>query len=107
MIIVQKRSENKFEPVFADDDAAYEKIFNIDVTEFKPMVSRPGEPHDTVNVSEVTGTKIDSAFIGSCTNGRMSDMHKAAAILKDRKVAPGVILKIVPATDEIWKQCLE
>ena len=74
---------------------------------FQPMVSRPGEPHDTVNVSEVPGIKIDSAFIGSCTNGRMNDMNKAAAILKNRKVAPGVVLKIVPATDEIWKQCLE
>ncbi len=67
----------------------------------------PGEPHDTVDVKTLSGTKIDSAFIGSCTNGRMEDMQKAAAILKDRKVAPGVILKIVPATDEIWKQCLE
>ena len=71
------------------------------------MVSRPGEPHDTVNVSEVLGRKIDSAFIGSCTNGRMSDMIEVAAILKNRRVAPGVVLKIVPATDEIWKQCLK
>ena len=71
------------------------------------MVSRPGEPHDTVNVSEVAGTKIDSAFIGSCTNGRMKDMQEAAAILKNRKVAPGVILKIVPATDEVWNKCLD
>jgi 3-isopropylmalate dehydratase small subunit len=70
------------------------------------MVSLPGKPHDTVNVAEVLGRKIDSAFIGSCTNGRMNDMKKAAAILKNRKVAPGVVLKIVPATDEIWKQCL-
>jgi 3-isopropylmalate dehydratase small subunit len=70
------------------------------------MVSRPGEPHDTVNISEVLGKKIDSAFIGSCTNGRMSDMNIVASILKNRKVAPGVVLKIVPATDEIWKQCL-
>jgi 3-isopropylmalate dehydratase small subunit len=101
-----KRAKTKFEPVFADRDAHYEKTFNVDVAGFKPMVSRPGEPHDTVNVSEVTGTKIDSAFIGSCTNGRISDMRKAAAVLKDRKVAPGVVLKIVPATDEIWKQCL-
>jgi homoaconitate hydratase family protein/3-isopropylmalate dehydratase small subunit len=99
-------SKIKFEPLFADDNANYEKTFTIDVAAFKPMVSRPGEPHNTVNVSEVSGVKIDSAFIGSCTNGRMNDMRKAADILKNRKVAPGVILKIVPATDEIWKQCL-
>ena len=101
-----KRSKTKFEPFFADKNAQYEKTFTIDATSFKPMVSRPGEPHDTVNVGEVLGRKIDSAFIGSCTNGRMNDMKKAAAILKNRKVAPGVVLKIVPATDEIWKQCL-
>jgi homoaconitate hydratase family protein/3-isopropylmalate dehydratase small subunit len=102
-----ERSKTKFEPLFADRDALYDKTFTIDVTGFKPMVSRPGEPHDTVNVSEVIGKKIDSAFIGSCTNGRMNDMNKVAAVLKNRKIAPGVILKIVPATDEIWKQCLD
>lgn len=102
-----ERSKTKIKSVFADPDAYYDKTFVIDVTGFTPMVSRPGQPHDTVNISEVIGTKIDSAFIGSCTNGRMNDMNKVAAILKDRKIAPGVILKIVPATDEVWKQCLE
>jgi 3-isopropylmalate dehydratase small subunit len=100
------RSLTKFKPLFADEDANYEKVFNIDVTAFKPMVSRPGEPHDTVNVSELSVTKIDSAFIGSCTNGRMKDMKKVASVLKSRKIAPGVVLKIVPATDAVWRQCL-
>jgi 3-isopropylmalate/(R)-2-methylmalate dehydratase large subunit len=102
----KNHSKTEFEPLFADDDALYEKTFDIDVSLFRPMVSRPGEPHDTINVSEVIGKKIDSAFIGSCTNGRMNDMKKVAAILRDRKVAPGVVLKIVPATDDIWNQCL-
>jgi homoaconitate hydratase family protein/3-isopropylmalate dehydratase small subunit len=101
------RSKRKFEPIFADSDAFYEKVFTIDASDFKPMISRPGEPHDTINASELLGTKIDSVFIGSCTNGRMKDMNKVALILKNRKVAPGVVLKIVPATDEIWKQCLD
>jgi 3-isopropylmalate dehydratase large subunit len=95
-----------FMPVYADNDATYEKTFNIDISGFVQMVSRPGEPHDAIEVSALAGLKIDSAFIGSCTNGRMSDMRKTAAILKDRKIAPGVILKIVPATDRIWKECL-
>ncbi len=102
-----KQSKTKFKPVFADNDAHYEKVFTIDVSAFGPMVSRPGAPHDTVNISEVAGTKIDSAFIGSCTNGRMRDMNTVATILKNRKIAPGVVLKIVPSTDEIWKQCLD
>jgi 3-isopropylmalate/(R)-2-methylmalate dehydratase large subunit len=102
-----KRSKTKFTNLVADKGAHYEKIFHIDVTKFRPMVSLPGEPHDTVNVTEVYGRKIDSAFIGSCTNGRMNDMQKVAAILKNRRIAPGLVLKIVPATDTIWKQCLE
>lgn len=97
----------KFDVLYADKNAHYEKIFDINSSEFRQMVSLPGEPHNTVNVDTVAGMKIDSAFIGSCTNGRMSDMLKVASILKNRKVAPGVVLKIVPATDEIWKQCLE
>lgn len=101
------RARSSFEPVYADADAGYEVTADIDVTIFVPMVSRPGEPHDTVSVKELPVTKIDSAFIGSCTNGRMEDMQIAAAVLRDRKVAPGVVLKIVPSTDAIWKQCLD
>jgi 3-isopropylmalate dehydratase small subunit len=101
------RSKVSFHPVFADEDAVYEKSFVIDVSKFKPMISLPGEPHNTVNIDEMNRDKIDSAFIGSCTNGRLSDMIKTADILKGRKVAPGVVLKIVPATDDIWNQCLE
>jgi homoaconitase/3-isopropylmalate dehydratase large subunit len=101
------RSKKSVEPVFADNVASYSKTFEIDVTGFRRMVSRPGAPHDTVDVSEVYGQKIDSGFIGSCTNGRMEDMQKAANILEGRKIAPGVVLKIVPATDSIWRKCLD
>jgi homoaconitate hydratase family protein/3-isopropylmalate dehydratase small subunit len=100
-------SKVPFETVVADKDAYYEKKFDVDVSEFRPMISRPGEPHDTIRVNEARGIKIDSAFIGSCTNGRMSDMKKVASVLKNKKVAPGVVLKIVPATDAIWKQCMQ
>jgi 3-isopropylmalate/(R)-2-methylmalate dehydratase large subunit len=103
----RKRARTKFDPVYADEDARYARTFDIDVSVFRQMVSRPGEPHDTVDIESVCGTPIDSAFIGSCTNGRMSDMYGAADVLRDRKVAPGVILKIVPATDSIWMQCLK
>lgn len=102
-----KRSRVKFPLFTADNDANYEKEFSIDTGSFTPMVARPGEPHDTVPVTEVYGQKIDSAFIGSCTNGRISDMRIAASILKDRKTAPGVVLKIVPSTDQVWKMCLK
>ena len=101
------RARSPFEPVYADPDAFYEISADINVSTFVPMVARPGEPHDTVGVKELPVTRIDSAFIGSCTNGRIEDMRATADILRGRKVAPGVVLKIVPATDAIWKQCLD
>jgi 3-isopropylmalate/(R)-2-methylmalate dehydratase large subunit len=103
----RKRSATAFTPIYADDDAVYRETLEINVSEFASMISRPGEPHDAVDIESAAGTKIDSVFIGSCTNGRMEDMRSAAMILKNRKVAPGVILKIVPATDKIWNQCLD
>ncbi len=96
-----------FEPVFADRDAEYAKTIKIDIDNLAPLISRPGHPEDVVPVQEVQGTKIDSAFIGSCTNGRIEDLILAADILRQKKVAPGVVLKIVPSTDQIWKRALK
>lgn len=103
----EKAIGKKIEKIVADSDAVYVFEDTLDIEKFIPMVSRPGKPHDSVDVSSQYGKKIDSAFIGSCTNGRMQDLRAAAAILKGRKVAPGVVLKIVPATDGIWNQALE
>ncbi len=95
------------EGVFADPDAAYATTIEIDIDGLVPQIARPGHPEDVVDVAGVAGTKIGSAFIGSCTNGRFEDLQAAAEILRGRKVAPGVVLKIVPSTDRIWRQCLE
>jgi len=107
MDFCEERTGKKLFAIKADTDAKYTHVFNLNMSEFKPMVSRPGAPHDTVSVELVKGTKIDSAFIGSCTNGRIMDMRAAANILEGRQVAPGVVLKIVPGTDEVWQQCLD
>lgn len=95
------------EPLDADPDAAYVRTIEIDVSDLSPLISRPGHPEDVVAVRDVAGTKIDSVFIGSCTNGRFEDLAAAAAVLKGRRVAPGVVLKIVPATRRVWAQALE
>ena len=97
---------NTYDMVKADRDARYERDIRIDIGKAGPMVSLPGNPEKAVPVSDVLGTAIDSAFIGSCTNGRYEDMKEAAQVLKSRTVAPGVVLKIVPATDSIWQRCL-
>lgn len=102
-----KVSSQPVTPVLADDDATYASTMEIDVDGLTPQISRPGHPEDVVEVSSVEGQKIGSAFIGSCTNGRFEDMKVAAEILKGRKVAPGVVLKIVPSTDKIWRRCLD
>ncbi len=101
------KTGKKYEIIKADTDAKYTEIKDIDISKFVMMVAKPGHPHDDIDVDKVLNTKIDSAFIGSCTNGRMEDLRVAAEILKNRKVANGVVLKIVPATDEIWKQSLD
>ncbi len=104
---LEKKSGKKYKTIGADQDAEYEQVFEIDMSGFRPMLANPGHPHDDIDLQAVKGTKIDSAFIGSCTNGRMEDLRITAGILKGHKVAPGVVLKIVPSTDEIWQQALE
>lgn len=103
---LQKLTGKRYAPVIADSDAAYTKMFDIDISNFVPMVANPGHPHDNSPLESVMKKKIDSAFIGSCTNGRIEDLRITAEILRNRKVAPGVVLKIVPSTDEIWQQAL-
>jgi 3-isopropylmalate/(R)-2-methylmalate dehydratase large subunit len=93
--------------VTANDDAAYVQTFDIDMSTFVTMVAKPGHPHDDTSIETVRNQKIDSGFIGSCTNGRIEDLRAAATVLRGRKVAPGVVLKIVPATDAIWTQAMD
>lgn len=102
----ESRTGRKLEPVLADDDAVYKEIYKLDAFTFTRRLSLPGKPHDTSELP-VGKVWIDSAFIGSCTNGRMEDMRAAAEVLKGRRLAEGVVLKIVPSTDRVWQTCLE
>jgi homoaconitate hydratase family protein/3-isopropylmalate dehydratase small subunit len=102
----ESRARKKLEPLMADSDASYSAVYRIDVSEFSSRISLPGKPHDTAEIPQER-VWIDSAFIGSCTNGRMEDLRAAASILEGRRVAEGVVLKIVPATDRVWHRCME
>ncbi|MEF8879722.1 MAG: aconitase family protein, partial [Candidatus Thermoplasmatota archaeon] len=102
-----KKQNIDIEPVYADEDAEYEKTLTVDIDGLEPRVSQPGHPEDVTKVNALEDIKVDSGFIGSCTNGRFEDMKQAAEILKNNKVAPGRVLKIVPSTDRIWKKCLD
>ena len=91
----------------ADEDAEYEKVIDIDLSEIRPTVSCPHLPENTKNASELNHIKIDQVVIGSCTNGRMEDMEAAYNILKDKKIAEGVRCIIIPATMQIMRECIE
>ena len=101
------RSER--EPVFyeADPDAEYEKTVEIDLSKIVPTVSCPHLPENTHPAAELSHIKIDQVVIGSCTNGRMEDMETAYRILNGKKVADGVRCIIIPATQQIMKECVE
>ncbi len=103
---LEEKTGKEIKPVYAGEDAVYEKVIELNLNDFNHMVAMPGHPHDDAVIEKVKTTKIDSAFIGSCTNGRIEDLRITAEILKGNKVAPGVVLKIVPSTDEIWQTAL-
>ncbi|MEM3055449.1 MAG: aconitase family protein, partial [Candidatus Bathyarchaeia archaeon] len=90
----------------SNPNASYEKIVNLDVTGLEPQVSCPSSVDNVKNVSEVAGIKVDQAFIGSCTNGRLEDLRLAAEILKGRKVKNGVRMLVIPASKEVYLQAL-
>ena len=90
----------------SDPDAEYEKVIDIDLGSIVPTVSYPHLPENTHPASDGSEIKIDQVVIGSCTNGRLSDLRAAASILRGRKVADGVRCIIIPATQKIWKEAM-
>ena len=101
------RTDKPFTPVFADPDANYAAVYDIDVTGMSPLVACPHDPSNVKPVEEVKGTRFDQAVIGSCTNGRLEDMRTAAQILKGKKVARDVRCIVIPATQSIYKECIK
>lgn len=91
----------------SDPDAHYTKTYEFNAEEISPQIALPSLPENTKPVEEVSGIKIDQVVIGSCTNGRISDLQIAAKILKGKKVHPSIRLIIIPATQEIYKQALQ
>jgi 3-isopropylmalate/(R)-2-methylmalate dehydratase large subunit len=101
------RTDAAYEAVYADPDALYEESLSLDLGELVPMVAAPHSPSNGKTVAEVAGTKIDQAFLGSCTNGRIEDLRIAAAMLKNRCVHPDVRFIVTPASQEVYGLALE
>ncbi|MCH3954679.1 MAG: 3-isopropylmalate dehydratase large subunit [Eubacterium sp.] len=100
------RVDRPYKEYAADPDAEYEKTYTIDLSTLRPTVAFPHLPENTKTIDEAKGVKIDQVVIGSCTNGRISDMRAAAEILKGRRKADGIRVIVIPATQSIYKQCM-
>ena len=103
---VEGRAERT--PVYCvgDPDAECERVFEWDVTGMGPMVACPNLPENVKPVGDVKGVRIDQAVIGSCTNGRLTDLRVAAKLLKGRRVAKGVRCVVIPATQRIYLEAM-
>ncbi len=104
---VRARTKEPFSPLVSDADASYAAVYEFDVSGLAPQVAPPPKRHIVQPVTELTGTKINRGFIGTCANSRMEDMRLAARILKGRKLHPEIILNITPGTVEILKQSVK
>ena len=100
------KKENELKIVKSDDDASYEKEMHFDITDMEPQIACPNDVDNVKNISKVEGTSIDQCLIGSCTNGRLSDLKEAYEILKDKKINDDIRLLILPASREIYKQAM-
>jgi 3-isopropylmalate/(R)-2-methylmalate dehydratase large subunit len=105
-ILAHARAHAKipFEPVYADANAQYESTYELDVSALEPQVSTPGGVHNAVNLSQVAGTRVGHAFIGSCGSGMWEDLEQAGAILQGRRIAPHVRLFIAPGSEASTKR---
>ncbi|MCF6158350.1 MAG: 3-isopropylmalate dehydratase large subunit [wastewater metagenome] len=104
---MQGRGEKKYVLHQSDSDCTYAKIYEFNTDEISPQVALPSLPENTKPVTDVAGIKIDQVVIGSCTNGRISDLRIAAHILKGKKRHPSIRLIIIPATQDIYKQAIK
>ena len=103
---VKGRTDRKFEVFKADPDAHYNRVIDIDLSTIRPTVAFPHLPENTKTIDEVGTVKIDQVVIGSCTNGRYSDLETAAAVVKGKHVAKGVRAIVIPATQQIYLDAL-
>ncbi len=93
--------EADFVPLASDPDAVYDRVIPIDLSTLTPMIACPHSPDNVVEVSTLRGTKVDQVCIGSCTNSSLVDMLKVAAILKGKRIAPGVDLSVSPGSRQV------
>lgn len=107
---MKEHTQKSYQIYEADEDAEYDEVIEINLAEVRPTVAFPHLPGNAKTIDEIEAMepiKIDQVVIGSCTNGRISDLRRAAAILKGHTVHPDVRVMVVPATQKIYKECIK
>lgn len=104
---MKEHSKRPFVEYTADEDAEYDQVIEIDLSKITPTVAYPHLPENTHTFDTIQDVKINQVVIGSCTNGRIDDLRCAASILKDRHVAKGIRVIVIPATQKIYMQAIE
>jgi 3-isopropylmalate/(R)-2-methylmalate dehydratase large subunit len=103
---LQSRAQRPYEAIYPDQDAEYAQVLEYDAASIEPMIACPHSVDHVKPLSELHGTRIDQAFIGTCTNGRLEDLAAAAQILQGRTIAPNTRLIVIPASSEVYLEAL-
>jgi 3-isopropylmalate/(R)-2-methylmalate dehydratase large subunit len=105
---MKKRSgDSSLKATKADRSAYYTNSMTIDLSRLEPLAACPPSPENVRKISEIAGARVDTGFLGSCTNGRFEDLAHAASILKGRRIKEGVSLRVVPATQEVYERMVK
>ena len=104
---IKEHSTKPYKVYEADEDAVYDEVIEVNLSELESTVAFPHLPENTRNIGETGNIKIDQVVIGSCTNGRISDIRIAAEVMKGRKIAPGIRAIVIPATQDIYLTALK
>ena len=104
---IEEHSTKPYKVYETDEDAVYDEVIEVNLSELEPTVAFPHLPENTRTIGETGNIKIDQVVIGSCTNGRISDIRIAAEVMKGRKIAPGIRAIVIPATQDIYLTALK
>lgn len=104
---IKEHSTKPYKVYEADEDALYDEVIEINLAELEPTIAFPHLPENTRTIGETGEVKIDQVVIGSCTNGRISDIRVAAEVMRDKKIAPGIRAIVIPATQEVYLTALK
>ncbi|MEA2008781.1 MAG: 3-isopropylmalate dehydratase large subunit, partial [Chloroflexota bacterium] len=104
---LEGRARRSYEPIYPDTDAVYARIVKYNAADIEPMVACPHTVDNVKPLAEVAGTRVDQAFLGTCTNGRLDDLASAAEVLKGRKISPQTRMVVIPASSQIYLEALK